>query len=475
MVSIIPNNARDPWSVISQQIGQNVGQVLPGAVQQGYHRGQLQGAFNQLDPNGNFLEQLKSIAPTLLSTPGGSQALDTLGPLLSTNAQNKAYEEFLKKKQNENANPQKNQSGQSQNNQNQNDKPKPPAPNPEADYRNPGAYSSPESLYPEQPTGPQETPELSESERNNAAIDLMKQSQLTGKPISFPEALQFVDNQIANTRNRNEQIKRDKQLQQQANSQLVQGMVNRAENSGLIKAPEDKTVAEKLALEAKRLPNENDQWKYVRTGMRKFDSSKANIERAADLGGPLTNVYRKGKGTYQDKNEIIKSVQPSIDEYKKYGLYDELRRDLSSNLGLGPEDIETAMFPLAKNVKKNLSEFPRNPRKFINSMGEESLAHQETAFPGNGFELDEKDFDNLKEGIYPILKDNPDINLVSFRGDLNQNKRYAWQDINKAVEQLIEEGRFTPDIVQEKQLSQISKSPAPGLLQLFNYFWTGAK
>lgn len=472
MVSILPG-ARGPWDLIGQSIGQNLSSTLPGAVQQGFNRGQLQSAFNSLNPQENFIEQLKTIAPTLLSTPGGAQALGELAPVLGTYARNEAYKNFIQNQRTQQTQPEI--TPQQISPIAQKEAQKPQAPTPEDYYRHPDKYASPESLYPEMPAGYQERPEMTLPQMNAAALDLMDQSQMTGKPISFPEALNAVQKQNEIIKSQNERIRSGKEAQKQANKELTAGMINRAENAGLIKDPEDNTVVEKLALEARRLKDPNDQWLHVRTGMRKFDNAKSSIKTSADLTGPLGNLYRQMKGTYQDAEEIIRHNKPWIDEYKKYGLHNELRRDLGEYLGLGPDQVETAIFPPSMELKKEMNEFQKNPKKMLNKFGEEPLVYRDQPFPGQDFKLDEKDFEKFKNNIAQIIKNNPGINLVSFRGKLNQDKRYAWQDISRAVEELVEERRFTPDNIQEQQLNIISKEPAPGLLQQFLYFWKGKK
>lgn len=470
MVSILPS-ARSPFDVIGADVGQALQGILPGAIQQGYNRGMIQKSFDNLNPQGDFLEQMKSVVPTLASTPGGAQALEAIMPLLGKHAENRAYRGFLDN--------QRNQVGQQQSgaqnvlpytNQQQ-----PEAPTDEDYYRNPQAYASPESLYPERTIGPQEQPEMSLPEINQKALDLMDQSQATGKPISFPEALNAVQTQNSIIQQQNAKIKAEKGLQEEKNSKLAENMVNRARNSGLIKNPEDTTVAEKLALEARRLPDENKQWEYVRNGLRKFDENKSKILRSADVTGPFGKLWRKGMGNYQDKQELISGIQPAIDEYKKYGLFDELRADLGDYLGLGPRDIENAIFPLKKDQRQQISVIPKNQVLSKNEFGETPLAASEVLFPGQEFKLSPEKFDSFKESIGNILDKNKGINLVSLMDVLNSDKRYAWQDISRSIEELASEGRFVPDVIQEKQLGIINKPPAPGLADLFRYTWQGTR
>lgn len=472
-------------------LGEHLGRSMTNAMPQMYENQRrqmskeaLENAFGQINPEEDFMTQLRKIAPTMLTTPGGAQAMEALLPLLGQRAQNKAYTDFLNSQRSGGGTGQ--QPGQAQQMPGQElpnsaqiqaavAPPKPQAPTSEDYYRNPQAYASPESLFPERANELQETPEMSAAQVRDSTLDLMQASMAQGKPLSFPEAQNAIVQQNALIQQQNERIRNEKKNTKAANAELASGMVQRAQNSGLIKEPEDATVAEKLSLEARRLPDANQQWQFVRSGLRKFDDAKSRINTSADVAGPLTNLYRHGVGTYKGKSALISSVQPAIDEYKKYGLYDELRRDLSESLGLGPEDVETAIFPMDAKAKKEVSGIPRNPRNILNKFGEEPIVMKEMVFPGEGFEIEGKQFEDFKNHVEKILNDNPKINLVTLRGNLNQEKRYAWQDISKAIEQLAAEDRFIPDAIQEKQLGIIGHSPAPGLLELFKNFWTGTK
>ena len=91
------------------------------------------------------------------------------------------------------------------------------------------------------------------------------------------------------------------------------------------------------------------------------------------------------------------------------------------------------------------------------------------SYPGDQFRIqDRNDFEKFKTEVEGYLKKYPDANLVTLRGRLNQDKRYAWQDISKAVGELMEERRFTPDNFQYSQLPVINQAPLPGMVEQFN-------
>lgn len=473
MVSILPS-ARTGMDVLGEYLGKGMTNAMPQMYEnqrRQMSKEALEHAFSQVNPDEDFMTQLRKIAPTMLTTPGGAQALSELAPLLGKRAQNTAFQKFY---ENEKAGQQTSQQIPTPAFQEPAQAQKAIAPSEEEYFRNPDAYASPESLYPEMPAGPQEQPEMSAAEQRMKALDLMNQSMEMGKPLSFPEAQNVISNQNALIQKQNERIRDSKEAQKGTNAALAANMVNRAKNANLIKDPEDSTVAEKLALQSKRMEDPNKQWEFVRSGLRKFDDNKQKIKRSADIAGPFANIYRKGKGTYQDKESLIRGAQPGIDAYKKYGLYDELRADLADSMGLGPDDIETAIFPPTKDERKELDTFPKNQIK-LNHEGEEPLVMRDQPFPGQEFRVQGNQYDALKGGIRSYLKNNKKANLVTMRGRLNQEKRYAWQDIQKAVGELVEEGDFIPDTIQEQQLTIMNSPPAPGLFERFKYFWKGTK
>ncbi len=474
MTTILPP-ARNPWQVIDQAIGQQVSQNLPGAVQQGYNRGLLQNSFQNLDPNANFIEQLKQIAPTLVTTPGGAQALGELAPVLGKYAQNQAYNKFIQGEQKRLGTEEKTPSSQTPPSQTE----KPVAPTPEDYYRNPTAYKSPESLYPERSSGPQEEPESSIPQMQKQALDLMNNSQMTGNPISYPDAFNTIKGMNDAKVAQNARIRESKEAQKTAQKELTNAMVTRADNNGLLKTPEDRTVAEKFALEALRIPNENEQWQYVRSKMREYDNAKSQIQRSGDLAGPITSAYRKYANTYKGKQDLINDVQAPLKFYKDNGLYDEARTDLQDYVGLGVDDAERALFPLNQKQMQGISSFPKNqvkPKEVseLPVVGGLASAFRDQ-FPGEQYNMPTKEFNKFKENLSDYVNGNPGVNLVTLRSYLNQRNKYSWQDIDKAFNELLDERRFAPDPIQEQQMGVIKQPPVPGMMQAFQYVWTGAK
>lgn len=470
---------------IGESIGQGLSRGFETSTQQQFQRSKLQEAFSKLKPGANFIEQLKTIAPDLLTTPGGAQALSELAPVLGKFAQNEALLTALNKR-----GPSTNQSLPQNQWVEPLEQPQAPAITIQDKYRNPRLPKSEKTTFPQRTAGPQPQREMSPQQIDDLAKDIMLQSALSGNPITYPEALNTANAQNNQIVQSNERINLQNERIKQAQSTLSQNLINRATNSGLIKTPEDRTVAEKLALQSADAETETDAWEYVRTGLRDYEAARNDLVRSYSVPGPFKTGYRKLLGSYKEKEQAIKDLQPSLDKYRKYGLFDEAKNDLVTQVGMGAEDAQSALFPLNPTTKKELDSFPKNqikeptrtPKTFglggvlgslATSIG--PLSNIELDFPGQSFVLPPEKFNEFKEKLLPILKENESINLISLRGKLNQDKRYAWQDIYKAIDELIAEGRFTPDIEQDKELKIIRNAPLPGLAQQFKYLWTETK
>lgn len=445
-----------------------------------YNRGKsrLQGAFNKLDPNQNFVEQLQSIGPELLSTPGGSQAFSELAPVLRQYSQNQGTKDAIARKRGgQSYQEPTQQSGQQSPTVINNITPPSQPRSVEDQYRYPTPPVSNESTYPERTNSPQFQHEMSQPEIEDMALDIMETSPTT----SYNDALNTAIKRNEQIVEGNQRIRGEQQRQETAQQALNKGMMERAENEGLIKTPEDKTVLEKIAKNVRRGADETEKWEYVRDGMRDYDSAKASITRGYDLPNPIQYAYRKLTGSYKSKEDAIKDMQPSLDSgYRKYGLFDEARNDIANSIGLGADDVERAIFPLSKEEKSGIEKFESNPNKqtkrsFDPGMNTAAQNGIEYDFPGESFKLSVEEFPKFKEQVRQYLQDNKKANMIALRGELNQGKKYAWQDIYRAVDELAAERRFVPDRLQDQQMRIIRNAPLPGLAQQFKYFLTGTK
>ena len=477
MVTILP-----PKTNLGTDIGRALGMGFQEGIPQGMHQEfntkRLRDAFNKIEPGGNFLDQLKNIAPELLTTQSGAQALEALAGPLATAAQNSATVEAIKRRREGQA--QSPGIGGLQNGALGNISSMPSSEqvnqNQPIDFRNPKPPQSAQNPFPEVTVGPTTQPEMTPRQIEDYALDLMEQSAIAGKPIDLNTARQTALNANSDVRKYNEGIQREKDLIKEAQEAQTSHMVERAQNAGLIKSPEDKTIISKFALDARNAPNDEVAWEYVRTKAREAQTKKNGLLRNYQVPGPIEGTYQKIIGSYKDKETASKEAQPFLDFYRENGLHDEARKILSGDIGLGAEDTESWLFPFDKKQTNELNAFKSNSIKPSRPVMEPipGLIHPE-AFPGEKYQLPQEKFDIFKDDLAKVLSENPGINLISLRGKLNQDKKYAWQDISKAMNELLAEKRFKPDSVQDSQLLIVDKPPMPGLAEQFKFLWKGTK
>ena len=469
-------------SMIGNALGMGVAKNLPQPEQM-VQRGLLRDAFSKINPNMDMSQNLQNIAPELLTTAGGVEALNTILPMMQKQAQTQAYKQYIDNQRKgisqQRQLPQQSQIPQDQNNELlQQIQPRQQKPGQIPDVRS-TLYQDyiiqkqeEAQTYPEITAGPEITRLLSPDERRKAAYDLMEQSNLAGNPISLEQSMNIVDREQQSIAANNEQIRIEQQRRKSEIKDITSGYVKRAINAGLINPdrPEDITVAEELAMENRKNANPSEAWKNIRKGLREWKSAKNTIQREFGIKGPFSELYNKAIGNYKDVETVINNLQNDLDKYRKYGLIDEARKDISTYLGFGPELTERAIFPFTKEQSSELDKFPGNiiPRK-------ERAPTIHDVFPGELYNLDANKFDKFKDYLENYLGKNKDINLISLRGVLNQNKKYSWQDISKAIGELIEEDRFTPNYTQDQQLKVINQAPLPGLMEQFKFLWTGKK
>lgn len=476
MVQII---GPSPRAMQLGQIGQQVGSGLAKRFvppEQEVQRGLLQKAFAELKgaEGQDYLSQLEAIAPTLMTTPGGAEALSQLAPILAARARSKAQRDAIARRRGISPEmtpeEQKLISGAKAEQQ---------LPESDVDTKIGTPYErkelfpkGEEPTYPDPSAGPQLQRIMSPQELENYAIDLMQASDQMGQPMDYNSALQTANKYNENTQAYNNTVLKEMELRKENIKDLNSDIVQRAINSNLIKDDDDeaRTVAEKLGYEARKANNPAERWEHVRDGLRDFNTARQKIRREADLAGPFPTLWRKMKGTFKDKETVIKNLQPALQVYRKNGLYDEARAILSNELGFGPEDTETALFPFTKEQSRDVNLFRNNS---IKPKSTPTLLSE--TFPGEQFSLPEEKFQTFKEDLAGFLNKNKDTNLVSLRGVLNQNKKYSWQDISRAVNELVDEKRFTPKYQQSVQLGIINEAPLPGMGNIFEYWWKGAK
>jgi hypothetical protein len=482
----------------SQLLGEGIGQAGGQIAGQQVRRGQLAQAFKEArtaqQEGGGYLDMMEKIAPYMMTVPGGPELLSNIAPILAQGSENDAISNELKKlnDQTNSIEEQKVNGGPKEGIEPKPKMVKVPGSTmqipeekgklPEARFKEKTIPKSPENLFPQRTVEPQYQRPMNPQEKNKFALEVMETSKKLKNPISYQDALNLAEQQNQSIEKFNDKIEKEKEATRLAMKEMGREMVTRAQNSGMISTPEDNTVIEKFAYESRNAANPAEQWEYIRTQKQRFDNARASIRTAGDLSGPLGNFYKKSiSGEYKDISEIQKSIKEPMNFYKEHGLIPELRDEVTTSLGLGPEMTEETIFPFEPNQKKQIESFPKSPKelslfqKIRSKVGE--IGKLEHEFPGNEYRLPDDERLKFKEELANILSDpdNKDINLISLRGRLNQEKKYAWQDISQSLNELMAEGRFTPDYIQEQQLPIINQAPLPGMLKQFEYLYKGKK
>jgi len=458
---------------IGQSLGLGVAKNNPDP-QQLVQRGMLQDAMSQLPQNASYIDLLKTIGPQLMTTPGGSQLLAELGPILQKEAQGRAGLSYLN--QNQPGAPgaqgagtpgQPGATGQPSQTPKQE-----VTPGGEAYSRNPQPPMGKEGTYPKMSALPEPMPLMTPQEQQQKVQQYMAQSMAQGIPADVVAAQNLVQNEQAQRMQYNQQIEKERNTREEKQQQQSQRMLTRFSRANQNASEDDRVVFEKFANEAKDAANENDAYQYARAKYNQFDNARNGLVRQADLPGFAEKMYRQTMGTYKSKENVIKDLQPNLKKLKDLGLENEARAILSNDVGLGMEDTELAMYPPSKEESMMYNKFSSNPQKKKVDM---LFSDEYLRFPGEESALDPNAFVTFKDNVANILEKNPQTNLVALRGVLNQDKKYAWTDVSKALSELMEEGRFVPDAIQEQQWNVVKSPPIPGMGALFREFWTGTK
>lgn len=471
--SFNPTPVQSQASMLGNALGMGISKNFEPPEQR-VQRGVLSKAFEDLQgaEKGDYLGQLKAIAPTLMTAPGGAELLNTLAPMLRQQAQNDATIKAIENNFGAFANTEAgNKAGiKGLPNEEEIQKTTEQKINPESPKnrfrQKPEAALPEEGNYPQTTAGPKVQPLLSPQQQRAMVQEIIKNSGGTKGLTEASAEVAMMNNQIQLN---NDQILKEQQMKDITNKEMSQGVVEWAKNSRLIPTdangnalnPTDEDVIQKLALEYKNEPTPAAQKEKVRTAFRSFRNAQESVKRESELPGQFEKMQRKLLGNYKDKETVIRNLQPHIKKYVDLGLFDEARRDLK-DLGLGQADVEATIFPLSKQETKDIKIFPENKFK-------EKYPGGLKPFPGTETNLKPEQFDSFKKDLDTYLKSNPDANLVTLRGRLVDEKGYSWPDVSKAIDQLIAEEEFVPDYVQDSQLLQIGKAPLPGLAEIFKF------
>lgn len=486
MIQVLPSRAP-----IGQSVGKGLVETLGPMFQRRIQESELQRALSPMAQPGfesqSYPQQLSHILPALLSQPGGAQLAGELAPIFQNRAQNQAYLNYLNQGKPPTPEGQVEQAfgagkrepelkvqveglpgGEKETYGGRNPS--------ETHLRHPELATSESTTFPKQGLPAQPIPLMTPEEEQQKVQQILTQSALQGNPIAPEKAWGLVQQDQSNRLKYNQQITEDQQRREAAYDKRMSEGLERADREKLVVDPADRDIFERFLDENSGAANSNAQYVAAKNMYRKYNHANTELKRMAQAPNKLEALGQKMIGTYKSKEDIINSIQPQIKIYKELGLLDPLRNTLSGNLGLGPEDIETAIFPPTKEQRNTWNSIKMNPNIPSELAGEVfGQMPKNVKFPGEEFAASPENYQYLKDQIANQLELFPETNLSALRGFLNQQQRWAWTDISKAIDELVDEGTFVPDNIQRDQKFLVDNPPVPSLVGLFKNFWRDQK
>ena len=473
MVSILPNQ-RSPWDVIGSQIGQNLHQTLPGAVQQGYNRGQLQNSLGELSSisksGGSPLEVTLAAMKAGAGIPGSERYLGQLIPLLqqmsAANASGKVG------------------FGQEGSGQPRVHEPVEPmqqrqqlpgfAGQPNQNFpTNLGPQNAPGNLPQPATTGkvkPLRTPE----EKRKDAIQGAKRSTAEGLPITPKEYLeQFINPEEADKKSHNDEVESERKQRVASQKNYGEKAVKALEKVHSGATAEQKSIFAKKGEEAaSRGDSEAEIDRYLSKEADKFKNMMVNVQK--DMSAPRLHnmIARAANGTYKDLKQSGDDLRSHLKPLLDLGLYDTAR-DLLSNQGYGPEERDAIINPLNERANIALNRISSSKKAsnqgigagFVNGIipGVAGALGQEIA---RNVTRQPSDLSDIKEGLLELKKADPNFSLPLARKAF-EDKNYDWRDFKDALNELEAEG-FKLETDQEIQRGVLDTPPLSTLEKLLH-------
>jgi hypothetical protein len=456
MVSILPSQ-RSPWDVIGSSIGQNLQKTLPGAVQQGYNRGQLKNSLGEL------AELAKSGASPLDVTlaamqagagiPGSERYMGQIIPMLqqlaSANASQKAPV----------AGEQVNQEMQSRDRS---------AVEPMAQKQQLPQFvdalkkqteqSFPTNIGPEggpgqvpQPaTTGQKLPILTPQQLIPQAKELSKERTANGIPTTVKEALEELKGVEQDKKLYNAEV--DRELSQRVKGQKSYGdkAVEYLKEVDPKATSEIQTIFQKKGEELSKLgESEADINRALVKEAERYKNAIANVK--SDLDAPRTyNLpQRLLNGTYKSFDESAEDARKHLQPLIDLGLYNKARSILQDK-DYGPEEREMVIHPLSDQSVSLIRQLPDlNPTQRVGK---------------RGISAPKPDINSIKDTLKKIKEVDPNFSpLLARRAfeDLN----YDWRSFKNAWNELLNEGfELTGD---QKDMQGYLDTPPVGFLDKF--------
>lgn len=457
MVSILPS-ARTPWDVIGSQIGQNLHETLPGAVQQGYNRGQLQNSLSEIqkiagNQDSSPLDITLAAMKAGAGIPGSERYLGALIPELVKFAEARRAQNVQLPGENQG---QRQREPMEQNIQGQVQQLPQFLNKPQQENKffpsNIGAQESPGNL-PQPATTGQVVPLLTPSEKRKEAKRLSQESTKQGIPLTPVQALEEVNKSEEDKRLHNQSVENERKQRVASQENYGEKAIKALEKVHSGATDEQKAIFGKKGEEAaSRGDSEAEIDRYLAKEAVKFKNAMVNTEK--DMSAPRLHnmIGRAANGTYKDLKQAGDDLRSHLKPLLDLGLYDTAR-NLLSNQGYGPEERDAIINPLNERANIALNRIPSVKKIFKPGLG-------------GSYSNEPVNLNNIKEGLLELKKADPNFSLPLARKAF-EDKNYDWRSFKDALNELESEG-FKLEDDQQSQRGILDTPPLSSLEQILH-------
>jgi len=442
MTSILPPQ-RSSWDVIGDLLGQNLQQSLPGAIQQGYNRGQLKNSIDEISrlsksPESSPLDIMLSAMKAGAGIPGSERYLGQIIPELMKVAEaNKSQKVRLPGEEST-------QPAQRNNLPNFLNQPTQAQTQPEFFPTNVGPQGGPGQV-PQEATAGIKQPLFTVTELIPKAKELAAERTSAGIPTTAKEALQELKELESEKKEYNKEV--DKELQQRTAGQKTYGQraVDELKKLYPEASSEVETIFQKIGEDAsKQGKSEAEINHYLANEAKKFKNTIANVRNDMDAPRLYNAITRGISGTYKNFEQAGADVRKHLEPLIDLGLYDTAR-NLLSEKGYGPEEREMIIHPLGTEAKAIINQVPKY-KSFLIGTGQFGVSAN---VPPS--------LDDIKSALTKIKDTDPNFSLVLARKAF-EDKGYDWRTFKDALNDLTTQGlELTDD--QRTQMGILNEPP----------------
>lgn len=461
MTTILPAG-RSPWQVIDAAIGNQISQNLPGAVEKGYERGQIQQGLNQiknLSP-----EQIKGMQPHQLlasilgpfaGTRQGAQyaeaILPTLEKLISKNqlfpsggvggSSGQSQDMYRGYEGSPGQQPQMGQQEPQPQNFNQAIQGA-KAGNQAFQYQPPGQgrpqTNLPETERPTLPPGTKPIQDMLEQASNSADPNAVIDFYAKTNKLSKDQRDELYKEYQRNFEKEENRIARENAFRNFAKGATTDKKYSSDELNRLVR------YSDKYASE----PSQTKRLYHAERDLQKYNNAISSLEHARQAPGFFENLFR---GQKQATDQLQNAFRPLVE----LGEIDEAK-SLAANLGLGPIQTERVVNPLSREAQGTLNRVKQAPISASMIPGSVGLSGS-----GKNAKQRESYLSKLPEVIKEAISKGGEMtSLKLIRNDLF-DKGVLEHEFSKALEEAISNGLKLSDYQKTEQTELGRKERRP--------------